>query len=214
MSAGVSNKIAKGLCKAFKGTVFTKTGCCIKLEAKHFVEGVSIERTSYKETFYVWSFINPIWTERCLTTLSYSERIAGGQYFAGSAENITEEIILEIRNNALYLSRVSGPETTARLFLNTVIQRYPQIVDYAKINGHKKAFDFGIAFALDNRLKDSKEILEAFSTSAHRSYHYLRLCARAIVTSLQAGDQAYLDVIADMEEQGRFTLPFELRGNE
>ena len=214
MSASVSNKIAKGLCKAFKGTVFTKTGCCIKLDAKHFVEGILIERTPYKETFYVWSFINPIWTGHCLIRLSYSERIAGGRYFVGNAKNIIEEIIFEIRNSTLYLARISGPETTARLFLNTVTQKYHQIVEHSKLNGHKKAFDFGIAFALDNRLKDSKEILEAFSTSAHRSYHYLRLCARSIVASLEAEDQAYLDVIADMEEQGRFSLPFELRRND
>lgn len=214
MSAGVSNKIAKGLCKAFKGTVFTKTGCCIKLDTKHFIEGILIERTSYKETFYVWSFINPVWTEQCLTTLSYSERMAGGRHFVGSAEKITEEIVSEIRSNALYLARISGPKTPARLFLNTIIQKYPQIVEHSKINGHKRAFDFGIIFALDNNLKDSKEILEAFLTSAHRSYHYLRLCARLIIASLEAEDRAYLDVIADMEEQGRFSLPFELRGNE
>lgn len=120
MSAGVSNKIAKGLCKAFKGTAFTKTGRCIKLDAKYFVEGVSLERTPYKETFYVWSFINPIWKRHCLGTLGYSERIAGGRYFVGSAEKIVEEIILEVRNNALYLTRVSGPETTARLFLDKI----------------------------------------------------------------------------------------------
>lgn len=214
MSAGVSNKIAKGLCKAFKGTVFTKTGYCIKLGTKYFVEGITIERTPYKETFYVWSFINPIWKKQCLGTLGYSERIAGGRYFVGSAEKITEEIIFEVRNNALYLARVSGPETTTQLFLNKVHSKYPSSSQYENLTRKDWAFDFGIALALENKIEDSRKNLEAFLRLPDRSQHYFRLCAREIVASFADGNQAYLDVISGMEGQGRSLLPFELHAKQ
>lgn len=210
MSAGVSNKIAKGLCKAFKGAAFTKTGCCTKLDTKYFIEGITIERTLYKETFYVWSFINPIWKRRCLGGLGYSERIAGGRYFVGSAERITEEIIFEVRNNALYLARISGPETTAHLFLNEIHSKYPSSSQYGNLTREDWAFDFGIALALENKIEDSRKSLEAFLRIPDHSQHYFRLCAREIVASFSNGNQAYLDVISDMEGQGRSLLPFEL----
>ena len=208
----MSNKIAKGLCKAFKGTVFTKTGRCVKKMPQHFIEGVSIERTPYKETFYVWSFTNPIWVKRPLDTLGYSKRIAHGRYFSGNAEQITKEVIAELNNNALHLSRVSEPETTAQQFIDAMFSIIPQAHEhYSKLHGNERAFDYGVCLALADRLEDSRTILEAFLTFAHRSQHYLRLCASAIVTSLRAGDQTYLEVISDMEEQSKSHIPYELR---
>ena len=111
----------------------------------------------------------------------------------------------------MHSNRISGPETTVRQFTDATFLEASQEQEYTTLRERERVFDYGVSLALDDKLEDSRKALAAFLTFSHRSQHYLRLCAHAIVASLHAKDQTYLEVISDMEKQSRSYIPYELR---
>lgn len=208
MTSSTSNDIAKGLKRKFKQTVFCKTGECLKADPKHFLEGMVVERTPYKETYYIWSIIAPTWIDAVSMRLTYGARMGKGRYFEGSSEKIIMAIMEELERDETAMRRLEGDETAPGTFLETCFQCFSREARYVDLSNIRRIFDYGVASVLCEDFPASVAHLSAFMSMAQRSQHYMRMCARDILASIQADDGQFLSIIADMESQGKARLPF------
>src|SRR5271165_6340603 len=78
----------------------------------HFLKGILIENTPYKDTVYVWSVCMPLYIPVTHVVLTYSKRLKGGAYFVGTAAEIAESIDASIVNSDLTYDEIFKRETT------------------------------------------------------------------------------------------------------
>src|ERR1700730_13034356 len=99
--------------RRLKGTQLCKD-VLVVLPTEHILRGFLLDRTLYKDLYYLWRVIMPLYTPANFLFLNYSKRLSKSQHFRLTQETLDEtaEHIASIMSpgHLGYLRRVRGPK--------------------------------------------------------------------------------------------------------
>lgn len=96
-SRSVTTSIYRAVAANFRQLKPYQGSGLIKSDVGHFLEGLTIERTPYKGTYYVWSLICLPWHVGPYLKLDYSTRLENSRYFKGTTIDMVDEILTAVQ---------------------------------------------------------------------------------------------------------------------
>jgi hypothetical protein len=150
MAMSISRKVLKLVQKALPSLRLCSSMLVLP-PTEHILRGFCFERTPYKETFYLWRLVLPLYRYHSRRTLDYSERIPRGEYLtlAGERpEHSAEEIVRIISEDVPNLERIRTPSD----FLDHVAWMVGN-------DGPHFLLDLAVTYFLLGRGADAMEIL-------------------------------------------------------
>ncbi len=184
-----------------------KTCFLLKYTIGDFVEGLLIESTSYKSTFYVWSIICPTWHLGSEPKLDYGNRLLNGSYFIGGANEVSGKVIEAVSIDDIAWRRCCGPPTQVAEFFSMVESSAVSVtkVDVEAHNNLGHVFDKAVLLLLYGDVPGGYTALEAYNRRGNGRGKYASV-ATDLIVALKAGDESWLGVIRDAQRKGRETM--------
>ena len=109
----IKRKTLQLIQRRLKGTQLCKD-VLVVLPTEHILRGFLLDRTLYKDLYYLWRVIRPLYMPANPVFLDYSKRLSKSQYFRLTQETLDEtaERIASIMSpgHLGYLRRVRGPK--------------------------------------------------------------------------------------------------------
>ena len=110
---GIQRKTLQLIQRRLKGTQLCKD-VLVVLPTEHILRGFLLDRTLYKDLYYLWRVVMPLYTPANFLFLNYSKRLSKSQHFRLTQETLDEtaEHIASIMSpgHLGYLRRVRGPK--------------------------------------------------------------------------------------------------------
>ena len=86
---GIQRKTLQLIQRRLKGTQLCKD-VLVVLPTEHILRGFLLDRTLYKDLYYLWRVITPLYMPANLLFLDYSKRISKGGYLRLTREGLDE----------------------------------------------------------------------------------------------------------------------------
>ena len=181
-----------------------KTCFLLKSNEGDFVEGLLVESTSYKDTFYVWSVICPTWHLVSEPKLDYGNRLLDGSYFVGNAIEISDKIVEAVRVDDVARRRCCGPPTQVAEFFSTTESGVVRImeVDVETHNNLGHIFDKVVLLLLSGYIRGGYAALDAYNCRGNGRGKYASV-ATDLRAALKVGDGSWLGVVEGAQRRGR-----------
>lgn len=197
-----SNAFIKRIVGRFSACSAMRSGICYKSRPDHLMEGLMVERTSYKGIFYFHLFVSPLWLAREEPTLNYSLRLAPKRVEGDSLDDTVETISKAIQADKTLSGYLEGGERTPQDFLKGAFSRFDPISNSLM----SKLFDFALANILCGELDVGLLSLKRFRNLRKDLDDIKGSYAGMLITSLEDRDRRHLSIIGDMEKIGRSNL--------
>ena len=197
-----TKSITKRLSIIFPKVKIVKNSFCIKIGSNNFLEGLCIERTPYKNTFYVWSVACPLWSASNKIYLDYSERIKEASYFTGELDSIISDITDSLPQKDNFSKRMQGSETTLQSFRTANFDNF----NWMESQFTYRIMDFGIVLALMGELDTSHACLSDYLKKSVYDSEEQRQFAEKIIDSISNNDNEHLSLINNMNQRNLTNL--------
>ncbi len=196
--------ICQILTQKYKSIFQYKTCFLLKRNEGDFVEGLLVESTSYKDTFYIWSVICPTWHLGSEPKLDYGNRLLGGSYFVGDVIEISDKIVEAVRVDDVARRRCCGPPTQVAEFFSTTENGVVSVmeVDVETHNNLGHVFDKAVLLLLSGDIRGGYAALDAYDCRGNGRGKYASV-ATNLRAALEAGDGSWLGVVGDAQRRGR-----------
>ncbi len=207
-TAFTSKAFIKMIVGNFSACSSMKNGVCYKSRPSHLLEGLLVEKTSYKGAFYFHLFVSPLWLARQAPILNYSLRFAVKRVEGNSLDETVVTISKTIQTDEILSRYVEGEERTPQDFLKGAFSRFDPISSPHIF----ELFDFAVTNVLCDKLNVGLVSLKRFQSLRKSVDDIKALYAGMLITSLEDRDDHHLSIIEDMEKIGRNNLGLEAKG--
>lgn len=179
-----------------------KNGFLVKDREGHFIEGLLIERTPYKGTFFLWSLLCPVWHLGTEPKLDYSRRLGGHRALDVNLEALIDNISWDIKSDEAAFRRCHGPPISAE---QAVYEAGIDKIDWNVVQSLTTLFDCCVSMII-LRNPDAIKALRRYEAGAIRlNDRYLPL-ARKLIRALEQSENGVMNVLAEAERESRVRM--------
>lgn len=176
----------------------------------HFLQGILIERTPYKDSVYIWLVVCPLFRPIDLVSLNYSKRILGGGLVTGSPREISNKTLSYLHN--------SDDEIISSL--NTPVEIHSFLEARLKVSNWRnnpiipEIYDFGVMFAAAGQISNAVDCLnKCYARLDDVGNQKMKIAVEILLKTLKYSEHNIMTVIRRIEEESivRLGLVTDLR---
>lgn len=141
--------------EGFRDAVIIKNSACVFETDGMFLHGLLVERTPYRQAFYIWEIVYPLFHPSTNLVLNFSKRIGQGKMFEGSAEDVSDQVASCIHDDGILRDKLFRTISNKDfLAIEPLICKHPENFPATIV------FDVATVMLLENMLDHASKLLQ------------------------------------------------------